>query len=331
MSGINRAGTTGSGRPLRVGLFLSIASTDASPSPWSKLLGLAEAAVESGFDSLWLADHMLLTNTEPELRTRAGALVPDVEEVPVGYWECCAILAALAARLPDVELGSLVICTGYRNPALLAKIAETLDEISGGRLILGLGSGDSSAEHATFGYATDHLVGRFEEALAIIRGLLREGRSDFDGDYYRVENCELRPRGPRSTGLPILIGTFNPGPRMQRLIAQYADVWNAWLAYNDNTPQAAHEQVSIIEEACLRHGRDPSSLVKTAGVQVSLPGYEDLAFSTDRPITGSIEEIAEVFRGFAREGISHLQVWLNPYTLEGIRKFGSVLSSLDGG
>jgi alkanesulfonate monooxygenase SsuD/methylene tetrahydromethanopterin reductase-like flavin-dependent oxidoreductase (luciferase family) len=109
-----------------------------------------------------------------------------------------------------VELAPLVTCTGYRNPALLAKIADTVDEISGGRLILALGAGWHEPEYRAFGFPYDHRVGRFEEALAIIVPLLREGRVDFQGQYYQVRDCVLEPRGPRAGGPPILIGAQRP-------------------------------------------------------------------------------------------------------------------------
>jgi alkanesulfonate monooxygenase SsuD/methylene tetrahydromethanopterin reductase-like flavin-dependent oxidoreductase (luciferase family) len=124
-----------------------------------------------------------------------------------------------------VELGSLVACTAFRNPALLAKMADTIDEISGGRLIVGLGAGWDGPENQAFDIKSDHRVDRFEEALQIIVPLLRTGRVDFAGKYYQARDCELRPRGPRPGGPPILIGA--KGPRMLRLAASYADLWNA--------------------------------------------------------------------------------------------------------
>src|SRR5918995_2574630 len=150
---------------------------------WSNLLDLARRAEDLGFDSLWVPDHFLLGS--------------DNDSEPIGGWECWSLLAALAATTTHVELGSLVGCTGYRNPALLAKIASTVDEISGGRLVLGLGAGWAESEFRAFGVPFDHRVSRFEEAIQIIAGLLRDGRVDFEGAYYQARDCELRPPGPR--------------------------------------------------------------------------------------------------------------------------------------
>jgi alkanesulfonate monooxygenase SsuD/methylene tetrahydromethanopterin reductase-like flavin-dependent oxidoreductase (luciferase family) len=148
---------------------------------WNDLLELALLAEAVGFDSLWVPDHLLISWQE---QTR-------------GIWECWSLLAALAAVTERVELGPLVTRTGFRSPALLAKMADTMDEISGGRLVLGLGAGTSAPEESAFGAPGDHRVDRFEETLQIIVPLLRDGRVDFAGRYYRARNCELRPRGPR--------------------------------------------------------------------------------------------------------------------------------------
>src|SRR5438046_2801072 len=125
-------------------------------------------------------------------------------------WEGWSLLSALAASTRRVELGTLVVATSFRNPALLAKIADTVDEISGGRLVLGLGAGWHEPEYLAFGYPFDHRVSRFAEAIAIIHGLLRDGCVDFDGTYSSPRDCELRPRGPRPQGPPIMIGSTSP-------------------------------------------------------------------------------------------------------------------------
>lgn len=189
-------------RPVKVGLFLMYA-----PS-WSDVKQLATRAEAIGFDSVWVMDHLTMrrdSGTEP-------------------VWEGWSLLSALAATTRRVEIGTLVVATSFRNPALLAKMADTVDEISGGRLILGLGAGWHEPEYRAFGYPFDHRVSRFEEALTIIRTLLREGRIDYDGQYYQARDCELAPRGPRSHGPPILVG--GSGERMLGLLARYADYWN---------------------------------------------------------------------------------------------------------
>src|SRR5215211_254506 len=200
-------------RPLKVGLILPDTEREmgGETARWSDLVVMARMAEDLGFDSIWNADHLIYRFPDKDVQ---------------GPWESWSLLAALAAVTSRVEIGPLVSCTSFRNPALLAKTADTVEEISGGRLILGLGAGWHEPEYIAFGYPFDHRVGRFAEAIRIIAGLLREGRVDFEGTYYQARDCELRPRGPRTSGPPIMIGTT--GDRMLRLTAEFADLWNAW-------------------------------------------------------------------------------------------------------
>jgi alkanesulfonate monooxygenase SsuD/methylene tetrahydromethanopterin reductase-like flavin-dependent oxidoreductase (luciferase family) len=238
-------------------------------------------------------------------------------------------LAALAAATGHVGLGTLVACTGYRNPALLAKMADTVDEIGGGRLVLGLGAGDYEEEHQAFGFRWDHRVGRFAEALAIVAGLLRGGRVDFAGEYYAARDCELRPRGPRPHGPPLLIGALAHGPRMLRLTAQYADLWNGWLTYGRSHPDAVPPLRAAVDAACAAVGRDPATLGRTVAVRAMLLGRA--AFPGEEPLSGTPAELAAALRAFASEGIAHVQVWPIPNTLDGVEAFAPVLELLDRG
>src|SRR3712207_2979464 len=169
-------------RPLKVGLHLPETERIA---PWSDLAAMCRLAEDVGFDSIWVPDHLLY-------------FFPGEE--PRGPWECWSILSAVAAVTHRVEIGPLVLCTNFRNPALIAKMADTVDEISGGRLILGLGAGWHEPEYRAFGFPFDHRASRFEEGIRIIHGLLRDGRVDFSGRYYQAQECELRPRGPPRQG-----------------------------------------------------------------------------------------------------------------------------------
>src|SRR5215212_8585260 len=184
---------------------------------WSDLREMAQLGEQIGADSLWITDHLI--------HREAG-------EEPRGMWECWSLISALAAVTEKPEIGTLVMSTSFRNPALLAKMADTVDEISGGRLMLGLGAGWNEAEYIAFGYPFDHRVSRFEEAVTIIAGLLRDGHIDFEGTYYEARDCELRPRGPRANGPSIMIGTV--GARMLRQTALYADAWNAFFWWTGN-------------------------------------------------------------------------------------------------
>ena len=152
---------------------------------------------------------------------------PDLVGKLYGAWECLTVCAALARETQRVEIGTLVANTGYRNPALLARISETIDELSNGRFTLGVGAGDFLTEHDAFGYPWERRISRFEEALQIIRPMLAGKNVTFDGEFYQTRDAVNLPRGPRSDGLPLLIGVLGRGPRMKRLVAQYADQWTS--------------------------------------------------------------------------------------------------------
>src|SRR5215208_6263524 len=231
-------------RPLKLGIFLDIFEGEDGTSQvtaakrWPELRAFARRAELLGFDSLWVPDHLLWRDDGVEGSTR-------------GAWEAWSILAALAADTKRIELGALVLCTAFRNPALVAKMADTIEEISGGRLILGLGAGYHEPEFTAFGYPYDPRISRFEEALTIITTLLGEGQIDFTGSYYHARDCELRPRGPRPGGPPILVaGGMPAGPRMLCLGAERADLWNDWLVWGRSWPDAVPQLRQRMDEAC---------------------------------------------------------------------------------
>jgi alkanesulfonate monooxygenase SsuD/methylene tetrahydromethanopterin reductase-like flavin-dependent oxidoreductase (luciferase family) len=302
-------------RPLQVGLFLPTADgmLAGGRARWHDLTAIATLAEAVGFDALWVPDHLILQE----------------EVTSVGIWEAWSLLAALAASTGRLILGAHVTCTAFRNPALLAKMAATVDEISGGRLVLGLGAGWHEPEFRAFGYPFDHRVSRFAEAIRIIHGLLRDGRIDHDGPYYQVRECELRPRGPRSSGPPILVGAT--GERMLRLTARYADAWTSeWLG----SPASIPPLRDAVDAACTVEGRDPGTLRRMAAVFVDLPGHVRWWASDYRteigPATGSPAQLATTLRAFAAEGIGQVVVWLDPGSLAGVEAFAPVLALLDG-
>jgi alkanesulfonate monooxygenase SsuD/methylene tetrahydromethanopterin reductase-like flavin-dependent oxidoreductase (luciferase family) len=316
-----------SGRDLELGLVLPTWTTGALR--WQPLLEIAREAEAAGFDALWVTDHLLLPSTNAELRARAGSSVhPDAVAEPEGYLECFTVLTAVAAAIPRLKLGSLVACTGYRNPFLLAKIAETLDEVCDGRLILGVGAGDSAGEHETIGLPTDSPVGRFEETLRILKMLFSGDSTDYHGAFHTMSGATLIPRGPRPKGPPILIGTLNPRPRMRRIVAQYADIWNGWLGYTDASAEAARVQLEQIARGCREHGRDLSTLSLTTAVRVNIPGSGYVPAPNERPLSGSPQEMADVLRGHAALGIEQVQVALTMGGPEGVRAFAPVIREL---
>lgn len=282
---------------------------------WEDILAMAQRAEALGYDSVWVPDHFLMHF--------AGRTRP-----PRGTWDCWTLLAGLAATTSRITLGSLVSSTTFRNPALMAWIANGVEDMSGGRVILGLGAGDSESEHTALGFPWDRRASRFEEAMEIITGLLRHGSSTFEGRFYRTSNAELLPRGPRPSGPPIMIGASPRGPRMLRLAARYADIWNAWLAFGNSQPDAIPPLREAVDAACRDVGRDPATLARSVAVQVDFLGREQFPPGL-APLMGTTEELAEQFRAFAREGISHLQVVLRPTTIETIERLAPVLELLD--
>jgi alkanesulfonate monooxygenase SsuD/methylene tetrahydromethanopterin reductase-like flavin-dependent oxidoreductase (luciferase family) len=240
------------------------------------------------------------------------------------------MLAAFAARTERIELGPFVTATAYRNPALLAKMAETIDEISGGRFILGIGSGWAEPEYHAFGFPFDRRASRFEEALQIITSLIRTGSADFEGEYYSAKECELRPRGPRPDGMPIMIGTFL-GERMMKLTAQHADHWNMWAQSTGNRASVTAPLQQKMDAICESVGRDPKTLERSVAVLVDFPGAYGRPGQAVPSLTGSPEELAQEFRDYAAAGVSHLQLYPDPCTVEAIEMLAQVLDILDRG
>ena len=304
-------------RPLRVGVQLPEVEREVR---WPELLDMVRAIEDLGYDSIWLGEHLLYRwpNREPR-----------------GPWEAWSSLAAIAATTSRVEFGPLVACTAFHNPAILAKQAATIDEISGGRLILGLGAGWNETEFRAFGIPFDHRIARFEEAFTIIRSLLRDGVVDFEGTYYSARDCELLPRGPRPAGPPLMIGSI--GERMLRIATPHVDSWNAWFADTGNSPAGVAALRAKVDAACVEVGRDPAAIERTVAVLVRFPGGtgrtmgDTTASERTVPLDGPPEEMAEELRGYAREGIGHVQLVIDPITRDSIERFAAVLRVLDQG
>lgn len=286
---------------------------------WTEMLAMVRRAEELGYDSVWIPDHLIID-------------IPRPGSQPEGAWEGWSLVAALAAATERIGIGLLVTCTAFRNPALLAKMADTVDEISGGRLILGLGAGWCELEFRMFGYPFDHRVGRFAEAVHIISGLLRDGHIDFQGTYYQARDCELRPRGPRPQGPPILVGSSSKGVRMLGLTARYADIWNRdFDAVNPGCEPYSAEDLATsqvkIDAACAELGRDPATLTRTAGVWVDLPTAPSRGWNA---LSGTPEEMAAKLRVYVDTGYSSVQVWLHPRGIAGVEGFAPVIERVRG-
>jgi len=231
------------------------------------------------------------------------------------------MLAALAEATHRVEIGTLVTCNSFRNPAILAKMATAVDEVSHGRLILGIGAGWNEPEYQAFGLPFDHRADRFEEALQIIKPLLREGHVDFTGRYYQARNCENVPLGSRAGGPPLMVGS--EGPRMLKLTAQYADLWNTGYM---GKPETMTDRLVKIKAACQEIGRDPATLGITALIGLWFPELQaKKPRFFDNPLTGTVEEIAAAMRGYPDLGVQHIMFQCEPYTPEAIKQLTEAL------
>ena len=287
--------------------MLPLGQNDAlgRPLPWSQLRDMAVAADEGGLDSVWGADHLIF-------RSREGKTS--------GIYECWTVLTAVAAVTKRVEVGPLVLALPFRNPALLAKMAAALDEVSDGRLVLGLGCGWHEPEFTAFDYPFDHRVGRFEEALQIVLPLLREGRVTFEGKWHRAD-AELIPRGPRPNGPPIMIA--GKRQRMMQLVARHADQWNAaWYGMPDEATELA-ERIALQRAACEAEGRDPATLVLTAGIFVAFPHLladGDGEEPPEESVRGDVDHVAAALAGYAMHGIEQVIVHVWPRTLSAVEE-----------
>ncbi len=302
-------------RPLKVGVQLPEIERVVR---WPEMVAMARRIEELGYDAIWLGDHLLYR----------WPGVPDAR----GPWEAWTMLAGIAAATSRVSIGPLVASTSFHAPAMLAKQAATVDEISGGRLILGLGAGWNETEYRAFGFPFDHRISRFEEAFTIIRTLLAEGSIDFEGTWYQVRDCELLPRSSRPAGPPLLLGSS--GKRMLAIASPWIQGWNAWYDATGNRPAGVAQLAEVVDAAAIRAGRRPADIERSVAVLVQLPegtgrfqgGYTTIEIPALR---GTPEVVAEELRAYARAGIGAVQLVLDPITLGSIEQVAAVLELLD--
>lgn len=256
--------------------------------------GLAEYVEQSGWDGLWLADHFM----------------PNDDNTSAPWPEAWTTLAALGATVPRIRLGTLVTGNTYRHPAVLAKMAATVDHISGGRVVLGLGSGWQENEHEKYGlpfYTVPNRLERLEEACQVIKALFNESSVNFDGKFYQLKDAPLEPK-PIQQPLPLLIGGGGEKVTL-RITAQYADEWNVW-----GTPETLKHKMSILDAHCEKLGRDPKEIHRTAVALLILTDDEKIAAkmnnSDERParIAGSVAQLQETIAGYKDCGVDELIV-----------------------
>ena len=296
-------------RPCKVGVQLPEVERFV---PWPDYLDLARRAEGAGYDSIWVGDHLIYDL--PDGSTR-------------GPYEAWTTLAAIAAVTERVDIGPLVASTGFHAPAMLAKHAATVDAISQGRLIVGLGAGWNRREFDAFGFRYDRRVSRFAEALAIIAPLLREGRTTFHGEFYDVADCVLDPPPVREGGPPIMVGSNSP--RMLAIALPVVDAWNVWWSIYGNSVER-FAQVKAEVDAVMPAGRCAEA---TAAVLVTLPGGHGrlMGETYDGSVTTVTPDgLGDHVHGLAEAGATHLQLVLDPITAESIDAIGVALAALDG-
>ena len=279
---------------MRIGLYIPMfgrPGTEPPPPSWQSVRDQALAAEAAGFDLVVLED---------------GLLLPD-EGGSIGLWESVSMAAAVAAATSTIGVGHAVLNSPYRPPALVAKIAATLDEIAGGRYTFGIGLGNTPDDYPLFGIDADPRYSRFAEAIQIIHGLLKDGRTDFEGTYYRAPGAELVLRGPRPNGPPIVIAAGKP--RAMRLVARYADEWNWWIGERDGTPKL-RELVAEMEQACEEVGRDPTTLRRSLDLfSVAVPGVpEPAADGSELQISGPPASIADTLLAYRELGFAEVRI-----------------------
>lgn len=290
---------------MRFGVQLPETEYEAS---WPELRDMARVAEESGIDSLWVGDHLLYE--ENGVRT--------------GPWEAWALLSGLAAVTSRIALGPLVAALPFHNPAVLAKSASTVDEISGGRLTFGVGAGWNEVEFSAFGLPYQRRVARFAEAFGIIRRLLAGERVDFAGEFYQLEGAELLPRPPRPGTMSFMIGSNRP--RMLGIALPHVDWWNSWYSAFDNEPQRVAGLVAGIEAACHDAGRDPSTLQKSVAVYIRFGDRPPSRRTGGTPWWGSTDDHLERLRVIEAAGINEVIGILDPITAASIESFGGIVA-----
>lgn len=301
------------GRAFKIGLVLPMGESfvDGSTSRWTEIRDLAMRAEQIGFDTVWTADELLWRR--PDGPTQ-------------GWWECVAMTGAVAAATSRINVGTWILSALHRNPGITAKAVETIDEISGGRFIFGLGSGHAGAQAHAFGLPEDHVYSRFEEALEVFVSLLRAGRANFDGTYHAAHDLEHRPLGPRPGRIPVMIGA--KGPKMLRLAALHADVWS-WYVEERSDLGEFGPRVAALEAACAAVGRDPATIGRSAGIVVEPTAFTGSAEVIGTPIRGTAEAIADGFRAFRDGGFTQLELILWPPSIAALDALAPVLELLD--
>ena len=303
---------------LQFGVVLITGETkSAGVARWPLLRAMATRAEVIGFDTVWVVDELLWRNDD---------------RPPQGFWDGVAMAGAVAATTERIQVGTWILSALHHNAGMTAKIAETLDEISDGRFIFGIGAGHAWPGQArAFGLPEDRLIGRFEEALQIIVPLLRDGRADLDGTFHVARDLEHRPLGPRPGKIPLMIGGH--GPRMMRLAATHADVWSAYSEQRDDVEDFI-PKLAALEAACAEVGRDPATIGKSAGISIApMASHGDGRADVSDPtgLRGDPRALADTILAFEAAGFTQVEFVLEPQTMEALEAMIPVIELVRAG
>lgn len=301
-------------RPLKIGVQLPEVEYEYT---WDQLREMATTAEGIGLDSIWLGDHLMYRYA-------------DGQRAPRGPFEAWTTLAALAGVTERVQLGPLVASALFHTPPMIAKMAATVDGISNGRFVLGIGAGWHEPEYRGFGIPFDHRFSRFAEAFTVIRELFATGESTLHGAYYDIDGALLFPTPVQAGGPPLMIGSY--GEKMLRLTLPHVQMWNAWSADYGNTREGLGRLLEKVDGICADVGRDPATLVKTICPMIRMPGGSGRVSDYGAPpaIDGSDPAaLADELRAYAEMGIDHVMLVLDPITAETIAALEDMLAILD--
>jgi probable F420-dependent oxidoreductase len=275
-------------------------------------MAMARAAEEVGFDSIWVGDHLLYRDDGRPER---------------GPWDAWTLLAGLAAVTERVGIGPLVACTAFHRPGVLARTAAAVDELSGGRLVLGIGAGWNETEFSAFGIPFDNRLARFSEAFEIIRRLLAGERVPFTGRYETVSDAVLLP--PPARRVPLMVGATRT--RTLEIAIAHVDAWNTWYDWYGNTPTGFATANRRVDELVTRAGREPTEVLRSACVLIVLDrsALERPLTDAAPPLEGSPDDIAAFLSDLAAAGADEAILVVSPITETSIRFLGRALSVLD--
>jgi alkanesulfonate monooxygenase SsuD/methylene tetrahydromethanopterin reductase-like flavin-dependent oxidoreductase (luciferase family) len=302
-------------RTLKIGVQLPEVEYEYT---WPQLKEMALVAEGIGLDSIWLGDHLMYRYEK-------------ADREPRGPYEAWSTLSALAAVTERVTLGPLVASLLFHSPSMIAKKAATIDQISNGRFILGIGAGWHEPEYRGFGFPFDHRFSRFREAFAVIRELFETGESTFKGEYYDIDGALLFPKPVQPDGPPLMIGSY--GEKMLELTLPHVQMWNAWSQDYGNTREGLKKLLDRVDAICERVGRDPATLEKTIAPLVRMKGGSGRVsdYGAPQPLDGTdVGQLADELNAYAEMGIAHVQLVLDPITADTIAELQPLLERLDG-